>query len=85
MDLGTKKFNIMGFTENLVLRGSHEEPIYRGELPKKMELRQFADFGGRELMKKRGVFLRGGGDTPMHTVKLDEIKTPGIQTKKVVD
>ena len=52
-----------------------------------MELRQFADFGGRELMKKRGVFLRGGGgvDTPMHTVKLDEIKKLGIQTKKVVD
>ena len=51
-----------------------------------MELRQFADFGGRELMKKMGVFLRGGGvDTPMHTVKLDEIKKLGIQTKKVVD
>ena len=50
-----------------------------------MELRQFADFGGRKLMKKMGVFLRGGVDTPMHTVKLDEIKKLGIQTKKVVD
>ena len=49
-----------------------------------MELRQFADFGGRELMKKRGVFLRGGL-IPQCTVKLDEIKKLGIQTKKVVD
>ena len=51
----------------------------RGELPKKGELEQFADLGGgrgwgwSSLAKKREVeFLRGGGDTQMHTTQLQE-------------
>ena len=43
---------------------------YRGRgLPKKGGLGQFADSrGGGGGKKERGMFLRGSGDTPVHTM-----------------
>ena len=41
---------------------------YRGGLPKKGGLGQFADLGGRLGMKERGVFLRGRFDVPIQTM-----------------
>ena len=49
--------------------GVANKPIYRGELPKKGALGQFADLKGVGLPKKRrgGVF-EWGVDTPMQTM-----------------
>ena len=42
---------------------------YRGRgLPKKGGLGQFADSRGGLGKKERGMFLRGRGDTPVHTM-----------------
>ena len=50
MGLRMKNFNIFEIQEKIrFLGGIHEKPMYRGGLPKRGELGQFAD-------------LRGGGD-----------------------
>ena len=54
MGLRIKNFNIIN-----IFRGVHKKPIYRGELPKKGGLGQFADLRGA-WQKRGGVFLSGG-------------------------
>ena len=44
----------------------------RGELPKKVELEQFADLGGQGVGVEQLGEKEGGGDTQMHTTQLQE-------------
>ena len=64
-----RNFNIMGVQWKIqFLVGAANKPIYRGELPKKGALGQFADLKGVGLPKKRGWCFWVGGDTPMQTM-----------------
>ena len=60
MGLRMKNFNIMGFHWKIrFLDGWSRKSIYNGkELPKKVELRQFADL-------RRGLAKKGGGEGGM--------------------
>ena len=47
----------------------HEKPIYRGELPKRKRLGEFADLRENLVKKRSGCDFegmgRGGGNTPI--------------------
>ena len=64
-----KNFNILGVHRKIqVLGGGHKKPIYREHCLKRGPWKTCRFTGG--LGKKEGVvFLKGGVDTPMHTME----------------
>ena len=56
-----KNFNIFGVHGKIQVleRGFHEKPIYRGDCLKRRWFGQFADLRGAEFGKKGGVFEGG--------------------------
>ena len=70
-----RKFNILGVHRKIQVLGGLvlEKSIYRGGLPKKEGLGQFADL--RRALAKKGVVLFFGGwiDTPTHTMNAQNV------------
>ena len=65
----------------MTFRGGISQKTDKEEgLPKKGGFGQFADLrgeGGRLVKKEGVVFFEGGGDTPIHTMLLDQLKGEG--------
>ena len=68
-----KNFNILGVHGKIRVSGGggHEKLIFRGELPKKRGLGQFADLRGDWQEGGGWCFWGVGGEryTPLHTMK----------------
>ena len=76
MGLRIKIFNTLGVHWKIwLLGGEFTKKQYRGGLPKKGRLGQFADLrggGGGGLARKRGMLFLRGVDTPMPTMNTGE-------------
>ena len=69
-----RKFNILGVHRKIQVLGGLvlEKSIYRGGLPKKEGLGQFADLR-RGLAKKGVVLFLESADTPTHTMNAKNV------------
>ena len=74
MVLRIKNFNIIAVHWKIQFlwggEGVHKKPIYRGDLPEKGGLGQFADLRGESCWKIGGGVFEERVDIPMHTIRV---------------